>query len=114
LGLITLDTTAPLVSQLNDAPDPFNPLLGQTTTISFNISEPAYLTLKIFNKNGTLIRTLLSSSYATTLTQNIVWNGKSNSKAVVPAGTYSYKLWVTDKARNNSAPSPLLGTVTVN
>lgn len=40
------------------------------------------------------IRTLLSSSYRTTLANHIVWNGKNSPGVVVPAGVYTYKVWV--------------------
>jgi flagellar hook assembly protein FlgD len=109
---VTVDTVVPVVSGLGDNPDPFRPSTAQTTTISFSLSEPAYVTLQVYNSSGTLVRTLLSNSYKTTLSNNVVWNGKSNSGTLVPAGTYTYKLLVEDKAQNRSTPYPISGTVT--
>ncbi len=110
---VTLDTVAPTVSGLNDSPDPFQPSTAQTTTISYTLLEPATVTLSIYNSSGTLIRTLLSSIYQTTLANNIVWDGKNSSGVVVPAGVYTYKLWAEDKAQNRAAPYPTAGSVSV-
>jgi aryl-phospho-beta-D-glucosidase BglC (GH1 family)/flagellar hook assembly protein FlgD len=110
---VTMDTVASVISGLGDIPDPFKPSTGQKTTISFTLSESAYVTLQVYNSGGTLVRTLLSNSYKTTLSHSVVWNGKNNSGAVVPAGIYTYKLSVEDKAQNRPIPYPVSGAVTV-
>ncbi|MBI3330703.1 MAG: hypothetical protein HYZ96_01165 [Candidatus Omnitrophica bacterium] len=110
---VTVDTTAPAISNLSDAPDPFRPSLGQSTTISFTLSEPALVTLKVYNSAGKLIRTLLSNALKTTPSNSVVWNGRNQSGVLVPPGVYTYKLWVSDKAGNRASPYPTAGTVAI-
>lgn len=112
-GTARIDTTAPVISNLTDSPDPFRPSIGQTTIISFTISEPSYATLRIYNSSGSLVRTLLSGSYRTTLNNSVVWNGKNGSGILVSSGVYTYMLWVWDPAQNKASPYPAKGTVTV-
>jgi hypothetical protein len=45
--------------------------------------------------------------------QSIVWNGKDSSNVVVPAGTYTIKIYVVDKAGNKALTYPINKTVTV-
>ncbi len=112
-GTVRVDTTVPTVTGFGDSPDPFKPSTGQTTTIRFTLSEPATVSLKVYNSAGTLVRTLLNNILRTTLSNSVVWNGKNGSGALVPAGVYTYKLWVDDPAGNRASPYPRTGTVTV-
>lgn len=107
------DSLVPSVSGFGDSPDPFRPSTGQTTTIRYTLSEPATVSLKIYNSGGTLVRTLVSDVFQTTLTNQLVWNGRNDSNVIVPAGTYSYKLWVEDRALNRTVIYPRSGTVRV-
>jgi flagellar hook assembly protein FlgD len=110
-GTVTVDTTAPVVSELTASPDPFSPKLGETTTISFNLSESAYAKVTIYNSSGTRVRTLTSGSFKTNLSRSFTWNGKTNGGSVVRAGIYTYRVSTRDKAGNNA--DPVSGTVTV-
>ena len=110
---VTKDSLAPTVSGLSDSPDPFRPSTGQTTAIRYTLSEPATVSLRIYNSGGTLVRTLVSDVYQTILSNQAVWNGRNDSNALVPAGTYTYRLWVEDRALNRTSPYPLSGTVRV-
>jgi flagellar hook assembly protein FlgD len=112
-GTVRLDTLAPTLSGLTDAPDPFSPSTGQTTTISFTVSEAAYVTLRISNATGTLSRTLLTSSLKPRGSQSVIWDGKDGFGVLVPAGVYTYKVWVQDRASNRASPYPATGKVTV-
>jgi flagellar hook assembly protein FlgD len=110
---VTKDSTAPSVSGFGDSPDPFRPSTGQSTTISYTISEPATVSLRVYNSGGTLVRTLVSDVFQTTLANQVVWNGRNDSNVIVPAGTYTYKLWVEDRALNRNSPYPASGNVRV-
>ena len=70
-------------------------------------------TLRVYNSAGALITTLLSNACQRPLNNNIVWNGKNSAGAIVPAGAYTYKMWISDSASNNAIPYPATGTVTV-
>lgn len=112
-GTTTIDTVAPILSGLSDSPDPFDPRLGQTTTISFTISEASLVTLRIYNSAGSLMKSLLTNASKSSGSKSIKWNGKDNSGVYVPAGTYTYKIWIEDKAGNRASLAPASGTVTV-
>lgn len=105
-GTVKVDTVAPSLSGLSDSPDPFTPQSGQTTTISFTISELAYVTLGIYTKQGSLIRTLLANQPKTKGTYRVTWDGKDGTGAYVPTGTYYYKVWVEDPAGNRASSYP--------
>jgi|GEM_PF-3534994 len=68
-------------------PNPFNP----QTIISFRIEKPQYITLRVYNAAGQLVKTLLNE-----LTwygrHNIIWNGKDENERQVSTGMYLYVL----------------------
>ena len=67
-------------------PNPFNP----STTIQFQIPEPCFVSLKIYNLSGKEITTLVSAKRASG--KNLVeWNAKG-----LPSGMYVYQLRVGD------------------
>ena len=63
-------------------PNPFNP----NTTITYNLSNPNFITLKIFNLAGQQIVTLVND-YQTAGEYQIKWNANG-----LPSGIYFYKL----------------------
>jgi len=68
-------------------PNPFNPI----TTISYNLSEPGQVSLKVYNVLGTHIVTLLQE-YTSSGNHSVVWNAKDE-----PSGVYYYQLIVNGK-----------------
>ena len=73
--------------QLNNYPNPFNP----STTISFQLDNPALLNVKIYNCSGQLIKAFPASSYPAGYS-NIKWNGNSDDNLPVSSGIYFIKL----------------------
>ncbi len=72
---------------LQNYPNPFNP----TTNITFSISEPSQVVLRIFNMVGQEVATIFSGARnAGTFTST--WNGKNSAGNYVAAGTYIYRL----------------------
>jgi hypothetical protein len=68
-------------------PNPFNP----DTNISFSIKENGFVSLKVFNTRGQLVKTLISE----TLDEGVhftTWNGRDNSNKSVSSGIYFYKM----------------------
>lgn len=68
-------------------PNPFNP----DTNISFSIKEEGYVSLKVYNTRGQLVKTLISEN----LQEGVhftSWNGKDNSNRSVSSGIYFYKM----------------------
>lgn len=116
---ITLDTTKPLVSSVVDIPDPFKPSNGQWDTVYFtasdNLASACTAILRIFNSSNVLIRTIYKYNItcSSTGTANFIkWNGKNSAGTIVPAGVYTYRIFVKDNALNGSVAKT--GKVTVN
>jgi flagellar hook assembly protein FlgD len=110
---VTVDTKPPNVTSVSVSPSSFNPVTGQTTTLNYTLSESCYVTIKIYNSTGALKRTLLNGALQTSGPRSIVWNGKDSLGNVVPPGTYTIKIYVSDKAGNKATPYPIIKTVTV-
>lgn len=66
-----------------------NPATG-ATAISFNIPKEAYVTLRIFNARGALVRTLIEEAMKPGQ-HRAVWDGKDDSGRPVSAGVYFYR-----------------------
>ena len=68
-------------------PNPFNP----ETTIEYDISQPAEVTLTIYNVMGQAVRTLVRA-FQPAGNFNVSWDGKDGSGQVVASGVYVYEL----------------------
>ena len=112
-GRVTVDTVRPVLSALADSPDPFKPGTGQKSTMSFTLSEASTVTLRVYNASGTLVRTLFNNASAVAGVNSVIWDGKSDAGVLVAAGTYTYKVWVTDRAGTRAATYPYVATSTV-
>jgi len=110
---VTVDTILPIVSDVSVSPSSFKPSLGETTTISYTLSESCYIMVKIYNPSSKLTRTLQKRSLQTAGSYGIVWDGKNDIGGIVSPGAYTIKLWVEDKAGNRAAPYPITVATTV-
>ncbi len=72
---------------LNNYPNPFNP----STRIAFEIPQEENVTLKIYNINGELVRTLLNNNLSAGRYEQI-WNGKDEAGNYVVSGVYIYRI----------------------
>lgn len=106
------DTTAPSITNVKDAPDPFTPRgrKKKTTKISFTLSEAAAVTVNVENRGGTVVRSLLTAASKPAGAVSVRWNGKSAQGKFVKPGRYSYRISAVDAAGNEASAS---GTVTV-
>ncbi len=77
----------PTTFELSAFPNPFNP----TTTIRYALPQASQATLKIFNLQGEVVKTLVDG-YQTANHYQVVWNGRNESGAKVAAGIYLYQL----------------------
>lgn len=82
-----LNTLPEVFDLSHNYPNPFNP----HTSITYQLPEPAYVTLKIYNMMGQVVRTLIAeekkAGYFT-----IAWDGKDRWGNVVANGIYLYQL----------------------
>jgi hypothetical protein len=72
---------------LQNVPNPFNP----TTTIRFELSQPADVRLEIYSVRGERIRTLVSGARPAG-SHAVVWDGRDRRGAAVASGVYFYRL----------------------
>ena len=110
---VTVDINPPTVTSVSVNPTSFKPSLGQKTTINYTLSESCYVTIKMFNSTGNLVKTRLNNVLQAAGPHSVVWNGRNDASKIVPAGTYTIRIWVVDNAGNRASPYPINKTVTV-
>ncbi len=87
---VTVEASAPTKYELAQCyPNPFNP----ETAINFSIREAGKISLKIYNLQGQVIRTLVDGE-KTAGSYSIMWNGTNDQGVRVSSGTYLYSLKV--------------------
>ncbi len=89
-------TNVGLFQVAQNYPNPFNP----ATTISYHISESSRVTIRVFNMNGALIKTLLEEEQKLG-TYEVVWDGRNEEGRQVGSGIYLYKVTCGDKSIGN-------------
>jgi len=78
--------------EMSAYPNPFNP----TTIIGFTISQPAPVSLAVYNIRGQQVRGLISGEGLSAGTHTVVWDGKNNSGGDVASGLYLCQLSTGD------------------
>ena len=87
-ALQSIQYGTPVEAQLRgNYPNPFNP----STTISYTVGTPGWVTLKVFNTLGQEVATLVDG-YQEVGEQSAVWNGANESGQAVSSGLYFYRL----------------------
>lgn len=69
-----------------------NPVRGGKTAISYTIARSGPVTLKIYDKTGTLVRTLVDSDNEIAGQRTVYWDGRDNDNHPVACGVYLYQL----------------------
>ena len=72
-------------------PNPFNPI----TKINFELPYSGYVSLKIYNLSGQLMRTLVDEQRAAGH-QTVHWDGRDENGRLVVSGLYLYKMKATE------------------
>jgi hypothetical protein len=80
--------TAPAFTLNPCYPNPFNPV----TTISYDLQDPAIVSLKIYDLAGRIVQTLIASKSTPAGHHEIVWNGRNRAGRAVEAGVYFCRL----------------------
>ena len=87
---VTVATVKPTAYVLEQSyPNPFNP----ETAIKFSIKEAGKVSLKIYNMQGQLIRSLVDADKSAG-SYSMMWNGTNDQGVRVTSGTYLYTLKV--------------------
>jgi len=82
----------PRANALTSFPNPFNP----ATTISWRLDRPAFVTLRIYDPRGRLVRTLASR---TGTVHSALWDGRDESGHTLPSGVYLCRLHASEAGR---------------
>ena len=69
-------------------PNPFN----SSTNIRFNVNKLSEVTIRVYDVNGRLIRSLLSRKIFNKGIHQIIWDGKNEHGIIVGSGLYFYKI----------------------
>jgi PKD repeat protein len=83
-----------IVSLAQNRPNPFNP----RTRIAFDLSQPAVVSLQVFDLSGRLVRSLLSEVAMEQGAHEKIWNGRDEFGREVTSGVYFYRLKTGDCA----------------
>ncbi len=79
--------TVPETVSLSNHPNPFNP----RTTISYSVTEPGSVRLRVFDLRGRLVRVLVDRT-AVAGRHDVEWGGRTDSGRLLPSGTYVVQL----------------------
>jgi Tol biopolymer transport system component len=83
------------VALLGNSPNPFNPV----TKIRFAVSKPGTYTLRLYNVQGALVKTVASRHYDAG-THEATWDGRTTSGGMAASGVYYAKI---SGARNEAS-----------
>ncbi len=87
------DTPEYATAMPQNSPNPFNP----TTTIQFSLKDDTFVSLKIYNTRGQLVKTLVNEDRLAGEQAPIVWNGTDENGNNCGSGVYFYKLETNNK-----------------
>lgn len=85
----------PFISDLAVGTHPFSPdndSVRDDSEISFALSKPAYVSVKVFDGGSSLVKTLFDDALKMQGANSVTWDGKNDSSQTVSNGTYTIKL----------------------
>ena len=80
------------ISHVRSYPATFDPATGQGTHISFRLSAPARVSVRIYDARNMLVRNLLKQEHRKAGDHNVRWDGKDNAGSAVPPNYYVYTI----------------------
>ncbi|MGE5473611.1 MAG: FlgD immunoglobulin-like domain containing protein [Ignavibacteriales bacterium] len=89
-GTLQVIHSNPIIYDVSDNPDPFCPEKS-SVTIQFSSSEKGTAQVKVFDKNGALVKTIFNDSIVAGINK-VVWDGKNSNNTIVESGIYTYKI----------------------
>ncbi|MBL0385939.1 S8 family serine peptidase [Tumebacillus sp. ITR2] len=95
---ISVDRTAPVISGNTVSANPFVPTGTNTVGLTYALSEPAKVTVGIYNSANALVKTLVTNVQQSAGANSLTWDGKNSSGVLAPDGIYTYKITATDAA----------------
>ncbi len=104
-GVITVDTTPPVVDRIAVDPNPFTPNgdgIDDSTSIKFHVSEPSDVYIKIKDSDGNIFQEAKLTDVQPNMENSFAWDGKSKY-GEIKEGEYSTSIKAVDMAGNESA-----------
>lgn len=100
------DVTAPRVTGVSDAPDPFTPrrTRRRRAKIFFTLDETGHVIIDVMRR-GVVKRHLVSEDDVTPGSYRARWDGRRDDGRLARAGTYTYAITATDASGNGSVPA---------
>jgi D-alanyl-D-alanine carboxypeptidase len=84
-------------------PNPFN----STTTVNYNLHKAVKVTLKIYNLQGQVVKTLINENQTAGI-KSVMWDGTNNNNKSVSSGIYIYSLQIGDYYSTKQSKKMLL------
>lgn len=80
------------ITNLRVSNDPFfadgSDLSRKDTTISFNLAVDSEVSIRVYDAEGRVVKTLMDNSLRPSGKSEVIWDGRDGSGGVVPIGTY--------------------------
>lgn len=74
----------------------FEPLNGESTSIDYTLPESGEVTVRIYDGNGQLIRTLLENAAQASGSHNVIWDGRDDTSNIAVDGAYFVTIEFTE------------------
>ena len=87
-----IDVSISDITGIYTSVDNINPYLSDTVNISYTMGREGNLSIKIYNDEDFLIRTLISGETRAVGEHTEVWDGKTDSGNIVPDGPYYFEI----------------------
>lgn len=109
-GSFTVKHSYPSITSVSDGPDPFAPDGSTYCTIKYTLSRDANVTIKVYDTNGSLVRTLVDEAVSAG-TRTAKWYGSNDSGNLLDSGVYTYKIDAVDSL--GRVADQVTGTITL-
>ncbi|HOW35736.1 MAG TPA: FlgD immunoglobulin-like domain containing protein, partial [Candidatus Omnitrophota bacterium] len=84
------------ITDVSVDPYVFNPSNTETTNIAYTIDRDCQVSLKIYDLNDNLIKTVIDSIPQTAGAQAVAWDGKNDSGVIAPDAAYTFIIEATN------------------
>lgn len=104
------------ITNVSEAPTTINPAIGQTSTISYTLDDPADITIEIRDPQGNIVARPINNLSRPATSNTDAWNGKDDTEALLPYEAHTYTMTATDSTSGKCGvynPLPFFGPVTM-
>ena len=102
------------ISNVSDSPDAFSPNADNrydTSTISYFLTKKGSVTIKLYDENNNLVRTLKDNLLESEGANTAIWDGRDDNDNLLADGTYVYTIDAVDSQGNPATQKQ--GTTTI-